>query len=303
MGFKEKIQIKYNFYNIIEIFYLLIIISQILSQPCERNFPIIKEGNCVLDYCTDNEFNNKTCIKDNKIIKTQWLNNIIWIGNRDFRYVNLASNSNGDLIIETSSNQNSAERKFYGIKEDGQPYFSNNQYINSIIISDQEGSDNGRYGGEIFFVKINEENAGNKEYLVIVGFDNQYIELYDLENNRVINQVPTPNFFGKTITGVGATVVNYKLNENGKINNYILFGFINDNYFYLKKMNFSSTNIIGNNPIKPDESFSQNHIKGNTVSCFITNSKIVICFNLILEGILYQFHIIALSQNLEKLKL
>jgi hypothetical protein len=67
-------------------------------------------------------------------------------------------------------------------------------------------------------------------------------------------------------------------------------------------MYFSSTDIIGNNPIKADESFSQNYIKGNTVSCFMTDSKIVICLNLILEGLLYQFHIIALNQNLEELK-
>ena len=68
-------------------------------------------------------------------------------------------------------------------------------------------------------------------------------------------------------------------------------------------MYFTSTDIILNNPIKVDESFSQHLIKGNTVSCFITDSKIVICFNLIKEGILYQFDIIALNQNLEKLKI
>lgn len=125
---------------------------QILSNPCERNFPIFKEGYCMLEYCTNNEFKNQTCILANEIIKTQWLNNIIWIGNNDFKYVNLASNSNGDLIIETTSNPSSPERKFYGLKRDGQPYFKNNQYINSLIVSDQEGIDNGRFEGEIFLL-------------------------------------------------------------------------------------------------------------------------------------------------------
>jgi hypothetical protein len=92
--------------------------------------------------------------------------------------------------------------------------------------------------------------------------------------------VPTTNFFGKTISGIGATVINYKVNENGNIYNYILFGFISDNYFYLNKMYFTSTDIILNNPIKVDESFSQHYIKGNTVSCFITDSKIIICLTL-----------------------
>ena len=302
MGIKKNSQIIYHFFYINKLFNFLLIIKQILSQPCERNFPILKEGECLLDYCSNDEFNNKICKKDNKIIETQWLNNIIWIGNRNFRYVNIANNSNGDLIIETTSSPSSVERKFYGIKNDGQPYFKNNQYINTIIISGQEGNDNGRFEGEIFFVTINGENNENKEYLISVGFDNQYIELYDFDSNTVISQVPTTNFFGKTISGVGATVINYKLNENGKINYYTLFGFISDNYFYLKKMYFSSIDIIGNNPIKTDESFSQRFIKGNTVSCFITDSKIIICFNLILEGVIYQFHIIALNQNLEKLK-
>jgi len=212
MGIKKNSQIIYHLYHffyITKLFNFLLIIKQILSQPCERNFPILKEGNCILDYCSNDEFNNKICIKDNKIIETQWLNNIIWIGNRNFRYVNIANNSNGDLIIEITSNPSSVERKFYGIKNDGQPYFKNNQYINTIIISGQEGNDNGRFEGEIFFVTINGENNENKEYLVSVGFDNQYIELYDFDNNRVIKQMPTTNFFGKTISGVAATVINY----------------------------------------------------------------------------------------------
>ena len=298
----EKKIIQYHFLYLFKFLYFLLIIMQILSNPCERNFPIFKEGYCMLEYCTNNEFKNQTCILANEIIKTQWLNNIIWIGNNDFKYVNLASNSNGDLIIETTSNPSSPERKFYGLKRDGQPYFKNNQYINSLIVSDQEGIDNGRFEGEIFFVIINEENGGNKEYLVSVGFENQYIELYDFDNNNVSCKVPSATFFGTTISGVGSTSISYKLNINSKIYHYIIFGFISGSYFYLKKMNFSSIDIIGNNPIISDESFSQFFIQGNTVSCFITDSKIVICFNLILEGVLYQFHIIAFNQKLEKLK-
>ena len=114
----EKKIIQYHFLYLFKFLYFLLIIMQILSNPCERNFPIFKEGYCMLEYCTNNEFKNQTCILANEIIKTQWLNNIIWIGNNDFKYVNLASNSNGDLIIETTSNPSSPERKFYGLKRD-----------------------------------------------------------------------------------------------------------------------------------------------------------------------------------------
>ena len=50
-------------------------------------------------------------------------NNIIWIGDKYFRHVNLATFSNVDLVVETSSSQANPKRMFYGIKSNGRSFF------------------------------------------------------------------------------------------------------------------------------------------------------------------------------------
>jgi hypothetical protein len=152
---KIKMEKKIKYYSLIKIISLFYLISPIITQNCARELPILKNGNCVLDYCTKQEFKDKVCVIDNQIVKTQWLNDIIWIGDLNFRYVNLANNSNGDMVVETTSLPASEKRLFYGITKDGNPFFKDNNFFNSINVKDQEGNeDKGRYEGEIFFLKI-----------------------------------------------------------------------------------------------------------------------------------------------------
>ena len=62
-----------------------------------------------------------------RIIKTQnEITNIIWIGDIDFRYINFATFSNGDMIIETTSYPFNAKRMFYGLKQNGEYFFNVN---------------------------------------------------------------------------------------------------------------------------------------------------------------------------------
>ena len=37
-----------------------------------------------MDYCSEDDFKNNICSINNTIVKTQWLNNIIWIGDKFF---------------------------------------------------------------------------------------------------------------------------------------------------------------------------------------------------------------------------
>ena len=43
----------------IKILFLLFLIKSIRTQNCTRKIPILKDGNCVLEYCTQYEFNKK----------------------------------------------------------------------------------------------------------------------------------------------------------------------------------------------------------------------------------------------------
>lgn len=177
----------------------MFLIKSIRTQNCTRKIPILKDGSCVLEYCTQYEFNKKICVIDNQIVKTQWLNDIIWIGDQNFRYINIANNSNGDMIVETTSYPPSEKRIFYGINRDGNPFFKDNNFFNSINVTEQAGNqDKGRFEGEIFFAK---STIDNKEYLVSVGKNFQYVEVYNFINNAILYQLPSTSFLGKEITG------------------------------------------------------------------------------------------------------
>ena len=129
------------------------------------------------------------CIISNKtIITTKWLNNIICIGGLDFRYVNIAIFSNGDLVVETTAIPGNSKRNFYGINTYGEPLFTSNQYFCSIDITGETESNNTRFEAEIFFVTIN-----NKEYLVSIGKEEKYVELYDLSTCDIKGKVLVTN--------------------------------------------------------------------------------------------------------------
>ena len=83
------------------------------------NTPILKSGSCQLTFCSKEEFNSLDCIISNSKIKTQWLNNIIEIGDLNFRYINFASYQNQDMVVQTTSYPSSTKRMFYGLKKNG----------------------------------------------------------------------------------------------------------------------------------------------------------------------------------------
>ena len=291
----EKKLIKEKYYTIIKIISLLYLINPIITQNCERELPILKDGNCVLDYCTKQEFKDKVCVIDNQIVKTQWLNDIIWIGNQNFIYINFANNSNGDMIVETTSYPSSEKRIFYGINRDGNPFFKDNNFFSSINVTEQEGNpDKGRYEGEIFFAK---STIDNKEYLVSIGKNYQYVEVYNFNDSQVLYQISSISLFGRMVIGLRGAVINFELNEDGIYNNYIIYGFISNSNFCLKKMQLSLNNIL----IK-SEFLSENNIVGNSVSCFMTESLNIICFYLLKVLALNHYKIIALDQNFEEQK-
>lgn len=107
-----------------KIFIILIIVNTIINEECDRTEPILlKNGSCVLQFCTKEQFKNEECIINNQIIKTQLITNIIWVGEDDFRYINFANYSNGDMILETSSCPWKLKKNILWLKEKWRIFF------------------------------------------------------------------------------------------------------------------------------------------------------------------------------------
>ena len=151
------------------------------------------------------------------------------------------------------------------------PFFKNGQYHATIEASGQTESKNARYEAEIFIVPIQ-----GKEYLFSIGKgDNKYAELYDLDSCEIKSQKLGVTLMGSTkIASVVNVATSYKIDNNY----YVIFPFIDDYLFTLKKLNFSSTNIEKNNPVT--NSYSNMYYQSNlkSVSCFTTELKSIICF-------------------------
>ena len=238
--FSEK---KINFFYItIKILYFLYKIKIILADDC--------------------------LITNNSKIESKWLNNIICIGNNGFRYINIASYSNGSMVIETTAIPPTNERVFYGIDNNGLPLFKNNQYHTSILITSQTNTNGARYEGEIFIAKV--EN--DKEYVVSVGKGDKYTELYDLRSNELISQVTTSIFVENVSM---KSICQFSINYFYELNNYVLFGFTDDSFFfYMKKLKFTSNDLNISPVVK---SLERDQAFGKSISCFLTESKKIMC--------------------------
>ena len=106
---KNKCIIINKYYRLIIQIFFFVIIKKVLTE-CPRDKPILISENCNLQYCTKEQFDSKTCIINNSIIETQWINNLIKIGVLKYRYINFASYSNGDMVIEATSYPEEAKR-------------------------------------------------------------------------------------------------------------------------------------------------------------------------------------------------
>ena len=235
------------------------------------------------------------CFISNKtIIASQWLNNIICLGAENLRYINIATFSSGDMIVEATSSSDYSDRIFYGIKRNGDPFFTDGQYHSKITVSGETESNNARNEAEIFIVTID-----NTEYLFSLGMgSNIYAELYDLNNQVILSK--------KLATSLLSTSKIYSVRGAASYlvvsgTNYIIFPFIDSSEdFYIKRIYFSSTNIESNSPTLKSYSVSS---RGRVVSCFITGSNYIICLFLHISKAVWQYyHIGIYDTNLNKKK-
>ena len=254
--------------------FLLLLIKPTINE-CDKTTPILKNNSCTLEYCSRDNIKNNICSINNTIVKTQWLNDIKWIGDKFFRYVNLATYSNGDLIVETSSSNGSAKRMFYGIKQDGSPLFTfdgkRTKNITLEVDTQSGNTRNARYYSEFFIAKINGGDNNGKEYLISVSTGNGYAELYDFDDNNKIYQKSSTSFLKFQNDGLRGSSFNYISSDNTY---HSLFCFYSDSYFYINRYIFSSIDISNSNHTY----YYNTDIIGNAISCFLSNSKKIVCF-------------------------
>jgi len=282
-----------NFYINITFFFLLF---HIVLNECNRNAPIkLNNGSCVMKYCTKEEYESEECILDNSIIKTQFLNNLMNLGEMSFRYFNFVQFSNGDLILETSPFPPNNKRIFFGLKKNGRYYFKND--------NNEETPFNYLIADNIFESKYESGNSiiinDGKEYFLSIGRLETFTELFDFENNKIISN-KTEDLIGYYNLNLRSNLLKINKEENTYI--FPCISDINDKrYAILLKFDLE---------LKENGGFSfsdctkreEENIYGEIASCFVTEkNRIIICFYAYKNGEFISYLLIAYDKEFNQL--
>ena len=288
---------------------IFISIKSSLNICNKKDKPILLPSNdtCVIKYCTQDEFDNNICVKDNLIIKTQWLNNIINLGEENYSLTKIAKYSNGDMLVFSVKNPGtSLSTYFYGLKENGRPLFIIDgketpiKYINQTTNSVNQNEYFAQYNeGEIIIAKT----ANDKEYLLYFGSQDYNSELYDFES-QTIEFKQTDYIFPNLLVNTRGSLFNLK-DSNSFLyagiflvyfRTYIYPFYSYNRYIILNKLNLNQKESFKENTFI-QRSSNEIEVNGKMVSCFQTESKQIICFYI---NNFNKYQIIAYEENLRK---
>ena len=212
------------------------------------------------------------------------INNIIYLGGENFRYNHFSLNSKGDMIIDTTAFPGNNERRFFGLKKNGRPFFFNENNIETpyrtLFVSGLENANQQKTEGESSFIILSKQNDSNlEEYLLSFSKEDNYIELYDFDNNLIITK-KSSKYFGKTIVSNVCSFFKAESRIDNKYNYYIAYIYLDKNSFkfYVQRNYFTSKNINITTEYHKDTGSSKSTLNKTIISCFETESKKIVCF-------------------------
>ena len=273
-----------NYIILIKIFLFSFILHTFKSEEinCPTNKPILKSGQCKLEYCTKQQFSSSECKIANPIIETQWLNNIILFGANTSRYLIFGSFSNGDMVVEATCYPKLPNRIFYGLKGNGRPFFINkdtNQETpkKTIIVTTNKG----QYEMEGSIIKLSGTQNNGKEYFISVSKLEGYAEIFDFDNEVIKSKQMAVFTSIKNVKTIRHPLIPL---YNTSSEYYYLFAFIgsesssSSENVYFQKHIFNSINTFGQTNTYNTNMKTKNNGYNKGMSCFKTNLEKIICF-------------------------
>ena len=204
-------------------------------------------------------------------MKTQWLNKIFIFNEAHYRFINMVVNKDGDLILETSTEEIDKRRLFFRLKGNGSFYFKdeNNKEVmtRTIEVLDNNNEAAQRYESQAFLIRINNNDSDEKkELLVSISLYLGFMEIYDINDNNIpFSKIKVTDYSYYTIFSKKGSIIG--LNDNECLYCYIgrKDQNTNDFYFVIDKYSFKNSNII-NQVIKNDNFFiliQKKHLEQN----------------------------------------
>ena len=149
-------------------------------------------------YCQGEDANENDDVNDNISVcdrikdssdNKACFNNLLIFNSKRYQSSNFAINNNGDVVIGFSEhNDDSYTKLFYGLKNDGRNYFSEESPTYEINVEkDDLLDDTGYYNYYEIYKSINlfislKGDKKKKQYLFSIDYNNYIVELHDLNN-------------------------------------------------------------------------------------------------------------------------
>ena len=280
---------KYLFYIILISFF-----QNISSEltTCTKEAPILKDGTCGLEFCTEQQYATNFCEIANPIVKTQWINNFIIYAPVNYRCLSISSFSTGDMVIATTKAPKSSVRAFYGLKKNGRPYFQDKTTKKETPNYTKDTNlPNGQYQIESAIIKSNADNDKGTEYFFTFSKAEGYAEILDYKND-IIYSLELSTFTGFSVLTYRPAIISLESNNN-EYSYMIAFLEGNNKRVYFQKYIFSSINNLQG---KESATSFVTDGYGLEISCYKTTSEIIFCFFLVTGG--NQFKIYKIEKNL-----
>ena len=123
---QNQISTKKSLLHKLMLFFIFInLLNYCLCEDCSREKPILKKGQCVSEYCSYEEYENKICLVSNPFIKTQWLNEIHTFTLEPLSDICTVTNWQGDLFLmgQGYSEENHRNKYLYAFYKNGNGLF------------------------------------------------------------------------------------------------------------------------------------------------------------------------------------
>ena len=220
------------FIPLINLIILIQLIKKSFNSICNStSAPFLKDNTCIT-FCSKEELNSKECVIDHEIVKIQYISNLIIIGSKDYRYINIASDESNNMVIQTSKFEGSGDRLFYGLKNNGRFLFMNGEnefpYL-SYIIDGEATEKQQRFEGESCFIRLcnsNNPSIDEKNYFLSIAKADQYAELFDFDSLEYTVKRST-NFIGSEIYSDRGTFIRLYNTKETEYNYYYLYAGVN----------------------------------------------------------------------------
>ena len=233
----------------------------------------------------------KAEIPPDSINKDQTINRIIYIGDLKYRYMNFASYSNKDMVVETTCYPEESKRMFYGLKANGRPFFkdkSNNKETPYYSINVEFDGDNFKTLEAVgLIIKLSNNENNGKEYFFSISKQACNAELFDFDNDKVYTKLINSFTTLYDLRTLRSALIPLS-SSTPILEHYYLFGFVSNKFngyylegykFRLQKHKFGSLNEFENvNTYTGQYADNDQNSDGLQTSCFQTVNKLINCF-------------------------